>query len=161
MEQGADAAGHALDPGDDGAARPAVDDGSAEAFVQLQQIVGVPLHAPAVALVEELAQHGEVVLQVVDRLLRARGRRPRERRVPRLARAFLEPFVVGNAAGGRTHHVERVKGRNTRARFAQLDSRIRHVQPLRGCADGKLQRKFEDERNYRKLAITDIEDENL
>ena len=80
--------------------------------------------------VEQLAQHRQVVLLVVDGISGPRRRRPGQHGVTRLARMPLELFEVRDAARRGAHDVERIEGRHTRARFTQLDSRIRHIQTL-------------------------------
>ena len=69
------------------AARPAVDDRAAQVLVEPQQVVRVPFHRLPVRLVEQPAQHGQVVLLVVDRLFRQRSAPARRASRCRPARA--------------------------------------------------------------------------
>jgi hypothetical protein len=101
----------------------------------------VPLYRLAVVLVEELPQHRQVVLLVVDRLARIGRRRPRQRGVARVARAGFQPFVVGNAPGGGAHDVEGVERRHAGPRFGQFDARVRDIEPLGGGARRHLQQE--------------------
>ena len=94
-----------------------------------------------ILLVEQAAQHREVVLLIVDGVVGARRRRPGEHRAASDAGALLEPLVIRNAAGDRPHDVERVEGRHPRARLAQLDPGIRDGQPFPGGTGRDLKEK--------------------
>ena len=81
------------------AARPAADHRSPQRLVQPKQVVRAPLHRRRIAGVEQRLQHREVVLEIVDRAVRIRRRRPREARA-----AFLRgirPRARGDRARGR------------------------------------------------------------
>ena len=97
-------------------------------------------HLPAVGL-EQLAQHREVVLEVVDRDRRVRRRRPAETGVPLGGGRGLEVLVVGDPAGDGAHDVERVERRDARPRLRDLDPRVREPQAFGGRADREPQQQ--------------------
>ena len=101
----------------------------------------MPFDSARGRFVEEPSQHGEVVLLIVDGLLRPRRRRPCEGRVSGLARMLLELVMVRHPAGSGAHHVQCVEGRHPRARFTQLNPWIRNVESIGGSASGQLQQQ--------------------
>ena len=111
------------------------------AGVLLEDVLRVAADRAGIARVEQLAQHGEVVLLVVDRAIGIRGRRPGQAGIARLRRASRQRLVIRNPAGGAAQHVERVEGRHARAPFRDLQPRIRHVEPLGRGPHGQMQQQ--------------------
>ena len=111
-------------------ARPSVDDRSTKALVQFQQVVRMPSDRFRGDLIEQSPQYGQVVLLIVDRFFRAGWSGPRKCRVTGLARALFELVVMRDTSGRRAHDVQRVEGRHARARFAQLDAGVRHMESI-------------------------------
>ena len=110
--------------------REAPEERAAQRGVQLEEIARAALRLGRALEPEQPAEHGEVVLGVVDGA-RGIGRRgPREPRAGFGERLVLELLEVGHAAGERALDVERVERRHARARLGEVHARIREVQPL-------------------------------
>ena len=122
-------------------AQPAARDGSPQRLTEPEQVVCASAHGVAVARLEQRLQHREVVLEVVVRAIGILRRGPREARAAFVGRLGREHAVIGDAAGDRAHHVERVEGRHARARLRDVEPRVGQVEPL-GCgADRDLEQQ--------------------
>ena len=124
------------------AARPARRHRSLQRLVQPQQVVRVAADRCARLDLQQLAKHGEVVLEIVDRVggaAPAPARRAQRR--PSAAARLLQLLRLRDAAGDRAHDVERVEARDARPRFADLEPRIRQPQPLGRRADREAQQQ--------------------
>ena len=73
------------------------------------------------------AQHRQVVLEVIDRVMGARRRRPCEARIGFFRSFEFELLMVGNAAGHGTHDLEAVERRYPGTGLCCLDARERDV----------------------------------
>ncbi len=115
---------------DGAAAGPPADDRAAQRLVQREQVVGVALDRRGIPRVEERLQRREVVFQVVDRAVGIDWRRPRQARAGLLRCVGRQHTMIGNGAGNRPHHVERIERRDAGARFGHVEPRIREVEPF-------------------------------
>ncbi len=144
------------------AAGPAADDRSSERVIEAQQVVRVPLDRPGISAVEQRLQDGEIVLEVVDGAIGILRRGPREARARFFGGLGRQDAMIGNAAGDGAHDVERVKRRDSGARFGDVEPGIRQVQPFPGRADRDLQqqpfgastRVLADERRIERAAAS-------
>ena len=91
---------------------------------------------------EQLSEHRQVVLGVVDGMVRLQRRGPGQSRLHPPERPPLHRAKVGNAAGARPLHIQRVEGRHARAGLADLQSRIREMDALGRGADGQAQQQL-------------------
>ena len=106
-----------------------------------QQVVGVAANRRGRLDLEELPQHRQIVLEVVDRVGRLQRRRPRQPGAPFSCGGLLELLRLGNAPGDRAHDVKRVEARDPRPRLGHFDPRIREPQPLGGRAHRQPQQQ--------------------
>ena len=88
-----------------------------------------------------MAQHRQVVLEVVDGVFGALGRRPCEASIGCFRSFELELLMVGDAAGHGTHDFEPVERRDPRTGLRRLDARERDIQPFGRHADREAQQQ--------------------
>ena len=121
--------------------RPAADHRPAQRLVQAEQVVRMPPDGRRRARVEQRSEDREIVLEIVDGPIGIFRRRPRETRAA-FRRGFrCQHSVIGDAAGDRTHHVERVERRHARPCLGDVQPWIRQVQALARRANRDLQQQ--------------------
>ncbi len=81
------------------------------------------------------------MFEVVDGAIGIGRRRPRQARAGFLRRVGRQHAVVRDRPGDRPHDVERIEGRDPRARFRHVEARVREVQALRRGANRNLEEK--------------------
>ena len=119
--------------------RPTADHRAPQRFVEPEQIVRVPFHGRGIARVEQWLQRGEVVFEIVDRSIGILRRGPRKARAAFVGRFGCQHAMVRHAAGDRAHDVERVERGHARPRLADVEPRIREIQPLARRTDRDIQ----------------------
>ena len=124
-------------------AGPARDQRAPQPGVETKQVTRPPgdLVLPAFRR-EQLSEHRQVVLRVVDGVVRIQRGRPGQSRLRPPERPPLHLAEVGDAAGARPLHVERVEGRHARAGLADLQPRIREMDALGRRANGQAQKQL-------------------
>ncbi len=95
----------------------------------------------SIRIVEQRLQHREIVLEFVDGARGILWCGPGEAGAALERRLFPQFAVVRYLSGDRAHHVERIKRRHARPRFADIQSWIRNIQTLRRGADRNLQQQ--------------------
>ena len=85
--------------------------------------------ARAVSL-QQHAQDGQVMFEIVDRTRGIVRRRPGESGPPFRRGAVLQFLVIRHPSGDRAHDVQGVEGRHAWTRFRDLDARVRQPEPL-------------------------------
>ena len=122
-------------------AHPAPRDRAAERGVEAEEVVRVAANRRPVGRVDEQAQRRQIVLDLVDRVLGPRRRRPVELRAAGRRRLPLELFVVRDLADDGAHDVEHVERRHARAGAADVEARIGQPEAIGRGADGEAEQQ--------------------
>ena len=123
------------------ASRPAADHRSTQGLVQSEHVVRPAARGGGIARIEQRLQHGQVVLEVVDRAIGISGRRPRQAGAALAGGVGREHAMIRDAAGDRAHDIEGVERRHARARLADVQSRVRKIEALTRGPDRDLQQQ--------------------
>ena len=90
---------------------------------------------------QQLLEQRQVVLALVDRVLRPSGRRPADAHLRQRLRARGQLVEAGEPALRGTQRLQHVEGGNARARLVQVQTRVREHDDPRRRPDGEPQRE--------------------